>query len=158
LAVKVFEFSQTFADKWHSADYAEKRRILEIVCLNFRLDDATLVPEIRKPFDVLVKEQFVQSSRGDKTPLELFCCGVRQWHKTLWSMTEELTHFALRFARGYLVAEVDAAALVVFGPRDAVPSGIVALLGDIFDNPGEEFAIDRRAGHQNRNSITTILM
>ena len=62
-------------------------------------------------------------------------------------MTEELTHFALHFARGSIsVAEVDAAAVVVFGPRDAVPSGMVALLGDFFDNPGEEFAIDRPRG------------
>ena len=33
--------------------------------MNFRLDDVALVPEIRKPFDVLVKGQFVQSNRGD---------------------------------------------------------------------------------------------
>ena len=65
LAAKVFELSQTLTDKWLTADYAAKRRILEIVCLNFCLDDATLVPEIRKPFDVLVEGHFVQSSRGD---------------------------------------------------------------------------------------------
>jgi len=38
LAAKVFELSQTLCDKWLSADYATKRRILEIVLLNCRLD------------------------------------------------------------------------------------------------------------------------
>ena len=66
LAVKVFELSQTLTEKWLTADYTEKRRILEIVCLNFRLDDATLVPEIRKPFDVLIEGLSVPSSRGDR--------------------------------------------------------------------------------------------
>ena len=48
-----------------TVDYAAKRRILEIVCLNFRLDDVTLVPEIRKPFDILAEGPSVQLSRGD---------------------------------------------------------------------------------------------
>jgi site-specific DNA recombinase len=65
LAVKVFELSQALHQKWLTADYATKRRILEIVFLNCRLDDATLVPTIRKPFDVLAEGLFVQSSRGD---------------------------------------------------------------------------------------------
>ncbi len=46
---------------------------------------------------------------------------------------------------------------LVIGPQDAVPSGMVALLGDLFDNPVEKFAIDRRAGHRKWSSITTIL-
>ena len=65
LAVKVFELSQALRQKWLTADYATKRRILEIVFLNCRLDDATLVPQIRKPFDVLAEGLLVQSSRGD---------------------------------------------------------------------------------------------
>ena len=40
--------------------------MLEIVCLNLRLDGATLVPAIRKPFDVLAEGLLVSSSRGDK--------------------------------------------------------------------------------------------
>jgi hypothetical protein len=55
LAVKVFELSQGLAERWLTADYSAKRRILEIVCLNFRLDGVTLVMEMRKPFDVLVE-------------------------------------------------------------------------------------------------------
>jgi len=66
LAVKVFELSQALTEKWFAADIAEKRVLLEIVCLNWTLDGVTLVPEIRKPFDILVKGQFVQSSRGDR--------------------------------------------------------------------------------------------
>jgi site-specific DNA recombinase len=41
-----------------------KRRILEIVFLNCRLEDATLCPVIRKPFDVLVKGLLVPQSGG----------------------------------------------------------------------------------------------
>jgi DNA invertase Pin-like site-specific DNA recombinase len=44
LAAKVFELSQTLRQQWLTADYAAKRRILEIVFLNCRLDDASLVP------------------------------------------------------------------------------------------------------------------
>jgi site-specific DNA recombinase len=65
IAVKAFELSQCFMDKWITADYAANRRILEIVCLNFRLDGATLCPTMRKPFGVLVKGLLVHSSRGD---------------------------------------------------------------------------------------------
>ncbi|MFH1919938.1 MAG: zinc ribbon domain-containing protein [Planctomycetota bacterium] len=65
IAVKAFELSQSLAEKWVMADYAAKRHILEIICLNFRLDDVSLVPTTRKPFDVLVKGLVVQSSRGD---------------------------------------------------------------------------------------------
>ncbi len=66
LAVKVFELSQTLRRQWLTADYATKRRIMEIVFLNCRLVDATLVPTIRKPFDVLAEGLLVQSSRGDR--------------------------------------------------------------------------------------------
>jgi hypothetical protein len=45
LAAKVFELSQTLCDQWLSADYATKRRILETVLWNCRLDDGTLAPE-----------------------------------------------------------------------------------------------------------------
>ncbi len=64
LAVKVFELSQILRSQWFAADYATKRRILEIVFLNCRLEDATLCPEIRKPFDVLVKGLLVPQSGG----------------------------------------------------------------------------------------------
>ena len=64
LASKVFELSQTLRQQWLTADYAAKRRILEIVFLNCRLDDVTLVPTIRKPFDVLVEGLVSKNSGG----------------------------------------------------------------------------------------------
>jgi hypothetical protein len=66
LARKAFELSQSLPERWLTADYSTKRQILEIVCLNFSLDGVTLVPEWRKPFDVLVEGLVVSSSRGDK--------------------------------------------------------------------------------------------
>jgi site-specific DNA recombinase len=66
IAVKAFELSQVLRPKWLTADYATKRRILEIVCLNFRLVDVSLVAEMRKPFDVLIKGLPVLPSRGDR--------------------------------------------------------------------------------------------
>ena len=44
----------------------KKRQILELVCLNFRLEDVSLVAEMNKPFDMLAEGLFVSSSRGDK--------------------------------------------------------------------------------------------
>jgi site-specific DNA recombinase len=66
IAEKVFELSQTLTDKWLNADVAAKRQLLEIVCLNFRLDGVNLVPTIRKPFDVLAGGLLVSYSRDDR--------------------------------------------------------------------------------------------
>jgi site-specific DNA recombinase len=66
LASKVFELSQTLREQWLTADYDAKRRILEIVCLNCTLDGATLVPTMRKPFDVLAEGLVSENSRGDR--------------------------------------------------------------------------------------------
>jgi len=66
LASKVFELSQTLKERWLAADYHAKRRILEIVCLNCRLDDITLVFEMRKPFDVLAEGLISANSRDDR--------------------------------------------------------------------------------------------
>jgi len=44
-AIKAFELSQNLRTKWFAADWAAKRRILEIVCLNWTLDGVSLVPE-----------------------------------------------------------------------------------------------------------------
>ena len=61
IAVKAFELSQNLRAKWFEADYASKRRILEIICLNWKLSGVSLVPEMRKPFD-LVKLRPTRSS------------------------------------------------------------------------------------------------
>jgi len=55
------------------------RSWLEIVWLNCRLDDVTLVPTIRKPFDVLAEGLSVPQSGGSRTPIELFSEGVQAW-------------------------------------------------------------------------------
>ncbi len=72
LAVKVFELSQNLKQKWFNADYAERRRILEMVCLNLTLSGATLGISKRKPFNCLVEGLLVSDSGEDKTPVELF--------------------------------------------------------------------------------------
>ena len=64
LASKVFELSQTLQDKWLSADYSEKRRILEIVCLNFTLEGVNLVPVMRKPFDMMAEGLQLENNSG----------------------------------------------------------------------------------------------
>tara|TARA_R110002072_G_scaffold303126_1_gene494848 strand:+ start:6997 stop:8490 length:1494 start_codon:yes stop_codon:yes gene_type:complete len=66
LAAKVFELSQTLKEQWLTADYATKRRLLEIVCLNSVLDGVTLCPEMRKPFDVLAEGLVSENSRDDR--------------------------------------------------------------------------------------------
>ncbi len=47
LAAKVLELSPTLCEQWLTADYAAKCRILDIVCLNCRLDCASLCPTMR---------------------------------------------------------------------------------------------------------------
>lgn len=66
IAVKAFELSQNLRAKWLTADYSAKRRVLEIVFLNFDLDDVTLVPTMRKPFGILAEGLSVSSSRDDR--------------------------------------------------------------------------------------------
>lgn len=66
IALKAFELSQTLKEKWLTADYRAKRRMLEIVCLNFKLVDATLVPEWRKPFDALAEGLNSEDSRAER--------------------------------------------------------------------------------------------
>ena len=65
IAVKAFELSQDLRAQWVKADYAAKRRILEITCLNFSLDGVSLVPVMRKPFDMLAEGLVWKNSRGD---------------------------------------------------------------------------------------------
>ena len=66
IAVKAFELSQSLREKWFDADYAAKRRILEILCLNWTLEGASLVPTMRKPFDLLAKGLLWKDSRDDR--------------------------------------------------------------------------------------------
>lgn len=79
IAVKAFELSQNLREKWFAADYAAKRRILEILCLNWKLVGVSLVPEMRKPFDLLAEGLLQKDSREFRTPVELFLAGVAGW-------------------------------------------------------------------------------
>ena len=65
IVVKAFELSQNLRAKWVAAEFIAKRRILEIICLNLTLDDVTLVPIWRKPFDMLAEGLVLNNSRGD---------------------------------------------------------------------------------------------
>ncbi|MCG8615354.1 MAG: recombinase family protein, partial [Desulfobacterales bacterium] len=64
-ALRVFELSQSLADKWIEADVIEKRRILEIVGSDYLLDGVTLCYSIKRPFDVLAEGSFLKNGRGD---------------------------------------------------------------------------------------------
>jgi site-specific DNA recombinase len=66
LAVKAFELSQDLRAKWFAADYAAKRRILEIVWLNWKLVGVSLVSEMRKPFDLLAEGLLNKDNRGKR--------------------------------------------------------------------------------------------
>ena len=66
LAIRAFELSQNLQAKWFGADYAAKRRILGIICLNRMLVGVSLVPEMRKPFDQVAEGLKKKNSRGDR--------------------------------------------------------------------------------------------
>ncbi len=66
IAVKSFELSQNLIEKWDTADFIVKRRILEILCLNLTLNDTNLVITWRKPFDVIAKGLKMETNRGDR--------------------------------------------------------------------------------------------
>ena len=54
------------SERWLAVEQPEKRQILELLHLNFSLNGATLVPTMRKPFDILADGPLVLSSRGDR--------------------------------------------------------------------------------------------
>jgi hypothetical protein len=70
LALRVFELSQNLKKQWYSADFAAKRRLLNLICLNFVLKGVSLVISTRKPFNSLVEGLVVSDSgeRGIRTP------------------------------------------------------------------------------------------
>jgi hypothetical protein len=72
IAMKVLELSQRLKEKWFAADIAEKRIILEIVCLNLTFKDASLEISMRKPFDVIAEGLVLQTGAESRTWLELF--------------------------------------------------------------------------------------
>ncbi len=79
LAVRVFELSQDLRRKWLTADYAEKRRLLNFVCLNFTLRSVSLEITMRRPFDDLIEPPLVfNSGEGEiRTPVTFRSTGFR---------------------------------------------------------------------------------
>ena len=71
--------SSLHPQRWVTADYAAKRRILEILCLNCTLDDANLCVSMRKPFDLLAKGLVLKDSREFRGPVELFLASIAEW-------------------------------------------------------------------------------
>ena len=63
-AMKLLELSQTLKNKWFVADIAEKRALLEILCLNLTYKNASLVISMRKPFDVLAEGLQMKTGTG----------------------------------------------------------------------------------------------
>lgn len=66
IAVKAFELSQNLVAQWVAADYAAKRRIVEILCLNWKLDGVSLIATMRKPFDMIAEGLIWKNSRGER--------------------------------------------------------------------------------------------
>lgn len=72
LALKVFELSQSLENKWFTSSSSAKREILNLVCLNYKLEGVSLVSEMNKAFDLLAKGLISPEYRGSGTPIELF--------------------------------------------------------------------------------------
>ncbi len=66
-AMKVLELSQCLKEKWVTADIAEKRVILEIVCLNLTLKNASLEISMRKPFDAIAEGLVLKNGAEERT-------------------------------------------------------------------------------------------
>jgi len=58
-----------------ASDY-RREYLLQASSIKKKPVDVSLVPIWRKPFDILAKGLFVQSSRGERTPIELFLRGA----------------------------------------------------------------------------------
>jgi site-specific DNA recombinase len=71
LALKVFELSQTLTEKWVTSDAQTRRKLLQIVVSNVVLDGETLVFTLRKPFDMLNQNGFVEMVGVGGTGVEL---------------------------------------------------------------------------------------
>ena len=69
LVVATFELSQALAERWDAADVAARRQLLQILASNWILEGRTLVPDLRKPFDILssgLMTAGVEDGRGER--------------------------------------------------------------------------------------------
>jgi len=55
LGVRVLELAQRAYSLWLKQDHEEREKLVSILCLNLTLDGVSLVPEWRKPFDLLAE-------------------------------------------------------------------------------------------------------
>jgi hypothetical protein len=60
------------------------------ILAGYDLRAATLVPTIRKPFDVLAEGLVSEKSRGNKTSFELFLGAFDKWTKSLIEIAQAL--------------------------------------------------------------------
>ena len=89
-ALAVFDWSQRAAETWLGSNNADRRQILDAVCLNRQVTDVTLVTIKRKPFDFLAERLDLKNSRGDRTSIELFSGSFREWSKSLIAVAQSL--------------------------------------------------------------------
>lgn len=64
-AMALFDWTQNAAEIWRGSNNRIRREILDAVCLNRTLSDATLNAPKRKPFDVFAERPDLKNSRGD---------------------------------------------------------------------------------------------
>jgi hypothetical protein len=76
-----------YSDGYSSVLTASRPAIARFYCT---FDDATLVAEMGKPFDVFAEGLPSEKSRGDKTLLELFLAGVHSLPADLISAARAL--------------------------------------------------------------------
>lgn len=66
LALRVFELSQTLSEKWVNADAQTKRALLDILCLNSRLEGESLILTLREPFELLANGSLFENGSGGR--------------------------------------------------------------------------------------------
>jgi site-specific DNA recombinase len=66
IAIKSFELAQRLTSKWVTADYAAKRRILEILCVKWHLGDVSPDPAKKRALRRCHRRADSQEGRGDR--------------------------------------------------------------------------------------------
>ena len=66
LALSVFDFSQSLANRWHGSNFAVRRAILECVSSIRLVGDVSHCLEKRSPFGFVAERAFLKDSRGDE--------------------------------------------------------------------------------------------
>ena len=64
--LKTFELSRSLTEKWDNAVIPEKRELLAILGLSYRLDGVTLSPEINEAFRILAESPILVSGAEER--------------------------------------------------------------------------------------------